>query len=161
MPSVARTGQISAAVAAHVVTLLTAAEADVREVREAVAPDLPEVEDDAPAVVSVMPVNVARDPLNNSRHEDTFTVDVALQKRVPRLPGGDIDTAAVDALLEMCERIATAFDVDLVLQTLTPSGAGGPVRVARTDHSPLYLADWLRQYTTFTGVVRVTLYEIR
>jgi hypothetical protein len=93
--------------------------------------------------VTVVPRGVTITPANRAGNQSDVQIDVAVQKKVD-----DADSAALDELMVLVERIGDLFSHRRL--------AGASATWAKTENKPIYSAEHLEQYRTFTSVVTLT-----
>lgn len=94
--------------------------------------------------VLVMPSTVAREPFTRATDKQTFTVDIGVRQKL-----GGVANTDVDPMLELVQELSdylSRLDLD-------------SYRWKKTENSPVYDHEELRQKTMFASVLRLT-YEV-
>jgi hypothetical protein len=99
--------------------------------------------------VTVVPRGIVITPANRAGNQHDVQIDVAVQQKV-----NDADQASLDALMTLVERIGQFFSRRR-LSGLPGAGAGAAVWT-KTENKPIYSAEHLEQFRTFTSVVTFT-----
>jgi hypothetical protein len=93
--------------------------------------------------VTVVPRGVVITPIHRGSNQHDIQVDVAVQQKVD-----DADHTAVDMLMDLVERIGDLFRHRRL--------GNVPAVWTKTENKPIYSAEHLEQYRTFTSVITFT-----
>jgi hypothetical protein len=94
--------------------------------------------------VTVVPRGVTITPANRAGNQHDVQIDVAVQQKV-----NDTDQESLDALMTLVERIGQFFSRRRL------SSLPGAVWM-KTENKPIYSAEHLEQFRTFTSVITLT-----
>jgi hypothetical protein len=106
------------------------------------------LEDLATLRVSVVIKDWSGTPVARRLQDNRHTIDIGVQQRID-----PADTAAVDALLTLCEAIVDDFLGDTRLDSLT--------EVISAAIAPVYVPDHMTTDRVFTSVITLTVRETR
>jgi hypothetical protein len=93
--------------------------------------------------VTVVPRGVTITPANRAGNQHDVQIDVAVQQKV-----NDADQASLDALMTLVERIGQFFSRRRL--------SGVQAVWTKTENKPIYSAEHLEQFRTFTSVITLT-----
>jgi hypothetical protein len=95
--------------------------------------------------VSVVPRSTVISPIHRGSNQHDVQIDVAVQQKI-----ADLDNAAVDMLMVLVERIGDVF------RHRRLGGLPGAAVWTKTENKPIFSAEHLEQYRTFTSVITFT-----